>query len=122
MSRFGKFTFSGIFRESDGSESFGRCAFGFVIFVSISLITYLLLRNKPVNLSEWGWFIMSVGSVTYATNKVAAIWGDRQIATGGVTIDPPDPPAPTPAPAAPAQTTTAAPAPPAVQQDQMANR
>ena len=71
--------------EKDGTPSFGRVAFGFVIFVSMACLAFFAraaLKNPAVDfrgiLEGLAVFIVSVGSVTYGVNKVSMSWGANQ--------------------------------------------
>lgn len=80
-----------VFSESDGNGSFGRVAFGFVIFVSMILLGFIvwaiLFRHSTLDLRSvlegFAWFMISVGTATYGANKVSTLaWGDKKIDSG----------------------------------------
>ena len=78
------------FSEDNGHGSFGRLAFGFVIFISMTLLGVvvwaIVFRDSKMDLRSvlegFAWFMISVGTATYGANKVSTLkWADKSAET-----------------------------------------
>lgn len=83
--------FRDVFSEPDGHGSFGRVAYGFVIFVSMMLLGLIVwaivFRHSTLDLKMvlegFAWFLLCVGGSTYGANKLSTLkWGDKSIDKG----------------------------------------
>lgn len=70
----------GVFSESDGSPSFGRVSYGFVLVCVMAFLGYQIYTKQVFSLDGWAWFAGSVGSTTYLGNKFATLkYGDKSV-------------------------------------------